>query len=411
LPSSDNGCGLDELSGKRATAPLTRKTRVIALSAQTTWAVGLIAAHRILEFTPSMTLTPSAPPTAVTATPERISELTKTLLARIRGSIKEISDINLQARVLSINAQIEAARAGESGRAFAIVAQEMATFSDRTQRAAVKLEEESEVLVLELAEISRQLATDVRGTRLCDLALTNIDLIDRNLYERTCDCRWWATDGAIVAALETRDETSAKLAAHRMGVILNAYTVYFDIVLADLEGVIIANGRPAAYSSQGLQQGKTVWFQTALASGSGDEFGFQSVQESQLAGGRRVLVYSCKVCAGGDAKSKAIGVLGVVFNWDSLAQKIVHETPIEESKRAATRVCIVDDQGTVLADSGDRVLQERLELPERSALFAEKKGSRRSTLNGAEVLVAHARSPGFETYRTGWHSLIIEELA
>jgi hypothetical protein len=358
-----------------------------------------------------MTQTNSATPSAVIATPERISELTKTLLARIRGSIKEISDINLQARVLSINAQIEAARAGESGRAFAIVAQEMATFSDRTQRAAVKLEDESEVLVLELAEISRQLATDVRGTRLCDLALTNIDLIDRNLYERTCDCRWWATDGAIVAALETRDEASVKLAIHRMGVILNAYTVYFDIVLADLDGVIIANGRPSAYSSQGLQQGKTVWFQTALATGSGDEFGFQSVHESELSGKRRVLVYSCKVCVGGDAKAKAIGVLGVIFNWDGLAQKIVHETPIEESKRAVTRVCIVDDQGTLLADSKDRILQERLELPERSSLFAEKKGSRRSTHNGADVLVAHAQSPGFETYRTGWHSLIIEELA
>jgi hypothetical protein len=25
-------------------------------------------------------------------------------------------------------------------------------------------------------------------------------------------------------------------------------------------------------------------------------------------------------------------------------------------------------------------------------------------------LIAHAQSPGFETYRTGWHSLIIEEL-
>jgi methyl-accepting chemotaxis protein len=73
----------------------------------------------------------AANPSAITATPERISELTATLLARIRGSIKEISEINLQARVLSINAQIEAARAGESGRAFAIVAEEMATFSDR----------------------------------------------------------------------------------------------------------------------------------------------------------------------------------------------------------------------------------------------------------------------------------------
>ncbi len=353
----------------------------------------------------------AATPAAIIATPERISELTKTLLARIRGSIKEISEINLQARVLSINAQIEAARAGESGRAFAIVAQEMATFSDRTQRAAQKLEQESEGLVLELAEISRQLATDVRGTRLCDLALTNIDLIDRNLYERSCDCRWWATDGAMVAALETRDASTTQVAAHRLGVILKAYTVYYDIVLADLTGVVIANGRPSTYASQGSQQTKAPWFQVALATASGDEFGFQSVHESSLVGAHRALVYSCKVCRGGDAKSEPIGVLGVVFNWDGLAQKIVHETPVDESKRTSTRVCIMDDAGNLLADSRDKILQEKIDIPERAALFAQKKGSKRAIIGPNDVLVAHAQSPGFETYRTGWHSLIIEELA
>jgi hypothetical protein len=348
--------------------------------------------------------------TNISATPERISELTATLLARIRGSIKEISEINLQARVLSINAQIEAARAGESGRAFAIVAQEMATFSDRTQSAAGKLEEQSEALVLELAEISRRLATDVRGTRLCDLALTNIDLIDRNLYERSCDCRWWATDGAMVSALETPNAETAAFASHRLGVILNAYTVYFDIVLADLNGVILANGRPGQFTSKGSKQDKSGWFRSALATTSGDEFGFQSVHESPLIGGQRALVYSCKVCAAGDAKAAPLGVLGVVFNWDGLAQKIVHETPVDESKRATTRVCIVDDSGDVLADSRDKILKEKIEIPERSTLFAQKKASRRTTLGARDVLVAHAQSPGFETYRTGWHSLIIEEM-
>ena len=46
------------------------------------------------------------------------------------------------------------------------------------------------------------IGSSVRGTRLSDLALTNIDLIDRNLYERTCDVRWWATDSSLVEALE-----------------------------------------------------------------------------------------------------------------------------------------------------------------------------------------------------------------
>lgn len=350
-------------------------------------------------------------PSITAASPERISELADTLHARIRGSIKEIAEINLQARVLSINAQIEASRAGEAGRSFGIVGQEMVSLSNRTKHAAQKLEEESEGLVRELADISRQLTTDVRGTRLCDLALTNIDLIDRNLYERSCDCRWWATDAALVDALAQPGETTARHAAQRLGVILKAYTVYFDIVLADRNGRIIANGRPGDFASRDTVHATAGWFASALATASGDEFGFQSVHASPLAGGRRALVYSCKVGRGGDARAEPLGVLGVVFNWDGLAQKIVRETPIDADRQSRTRVCIVDDEGRVLADSHDRILEDKIDFAGRSLLFDQKKTSTLCQVGARDCLVAHAQSPGFETYRTGWHSLIIEQLA
>jgi len=347
---------------------------------------------------------------AVTATPERISELADILLSRIHGSISEISEINLKARVLSINAQIEASRAGDSGRAFSIVAQEMVSLSDSTQGAAKKLEQESASLVRELAAISRHLSSDVRSTRLCDLALTNIDLIDRNLYERSCDCRWWATDAAMVTALEKPIPATAAFASERLGVILKAYTVYFDIVLADLSGNIIANGRPGENNSLATNHAQATWFTSALATANGDEFGFQSVHTSPLVGGKRVLVYSCKVCSGGNARAKCIGVLGVVFNWDGLAQKIMHETPIDSSKKALSRVCIVDAGGAVLADSRDRMLQDKITFGGQSTLFGKKKHSEVVQIDGKPTLVAHAQSPGFETYRTGWHSLILEQL-
>ena len=34
----------------------------------------------------------------------------------------------------------------------------------------------------------------MRSLVMDNLALNAIELIDRNLYERTCDVRWWATD-------------------------------------------------------------------------------------------------------------------------------------------------------------------------------------------------------------------------
>ena len=54
-----------------------------------------------------------------------------------------------------------------------------------------------QVALKKINDFSSILSNQVRGTRLSDLALNNIDLIDRNLYERSCDVRWWATDSSI----------------------------------------------------------------------------------------------------------------------------------------------------------------------------------------------------------------------
>jgi hypothetical protein len=248
------------------------------------------------------------------ASPERILQLSRAAVGCIEGTGQEIAQINLQTRILAFNAQIEASRAGEAGKCFGVVASEMVLLSNRTQEAAGQLQNESLRLIRELSVICERLGSEVRGQKLSDLALANIDLIDRNLYERSCDCRWWATDRAMVAALgEGATEAERRHAGERMGVILKAYTVYFDIVLADAAGRIVANGNGGEYKSVGRDVSGSAWFRSAWATRSGNEFGFESAHVSSLVGGERVLVYLCKVCAGGLADGKPLGVLGVVF--------------------------------------------------------------------------------------------------
>src|SRR5688572_20258251 len=345
------------------------------------------------------------------STPERISKLSTELARCIASSGAEIDQINLQTRLLSFNAQIEAARAGAAGVSFAVVGQEMVSLSHRTAEAAARLRTESQELVGQLTGISKRLSTDVRGTRLADLALTNIDLIDRNLYERSCDCRWWATDAAMVDALAQPSAATAKHASERLAVILKAYTVYFDIVLADKTGRVVANGRPEKFKSAGTRHAESAWFRSALATVTGDEFGFQGAHLSPLAGNERVLVYSCKVCRDGNAAGEVLGVLGIVFRWDALADTIVRNTPVDEADRAATRACIVGPDGLLLADSAGQALKQTLTLPNQQQLFSLKKGYRHIEFNGRPTLIGVAQSPGFETYATGWHSVILQTLA
>ncbi|EDY82940.1 hypothetical protein VDG1235_2563 [Verrucomicrobiia bacterium DG1235] len=343
-----------------------------------------------------------------TASPERIRSLSRSLAQNFDGALKEIDTINLQTRLLSFNAQVEAARAGAVGASFSVVAGEMQVLSQHTDKIARRMELETKTAVNELEDISEVMANNVRGTRLSDMALVNIDLIDRNLYERTCDVRWWATDSAMVQAAANPSSENTAYASKRLGVILDAYTVYHDLVLCDLNGKVIANGRPNQFRSVGDNVSSTTWFKAAVASSSGDEYGFQSVTVNPLVSNKLTLAYSCGVRENGDSNGRLIGVLGILFNWESLAQVIMENTPIAANQKANTRRCIIDDQGNVLADSRNKILQERLHVPNLSSLQSEAKTWLRETIESQECFIGYAHAPGYETYSTGWHSIIIQ---
>ena len=232
---------------------------------------------------------PEAPAGAHFA-PERIALLARLLTEKMSKAIEEIDEINDRTHLLSLNARIESARAGgEAGAAFGVVASAIKGLSEKSSQVAIQMANETQTAIAELERISSELVanlSDVRGVRLSDLALTNMELIDRNLYERSCDVRWWATDSSVTDALILQTALSLNHCGKRLATILSAYTVYFDLVLCDLSGKIVANGRPEIYRSVGVNCAGAEWFRTALATGSGGEFGFESVHISPLANGK-----------------------------------------------------------------------------------------------------------------------------
>jgi hypothetical protein len=334
-----------------------------------------------------------------------IAKFVGELAEMLTAAIDEINEINANTRMLALNARIEAARAGEAGAAFSVVAGEVQTLSEKTSGVADELANKTRDSIDELTQI---IGTSVRGTRLSDIALTNIDLIDRNLYERSCDVRWWATDSSVVDALTQKSDGGYKFASQRLGVILNSYTVYLDLVLADIDGNVVANGRPDEYRSLGQRVDNQEWFRSAVKTRSGEEFGFHTAHRSQLAGDQPVLIYSCGVRDSGKSTGRLIGVLGIVFNWEALAQTIMKSVPLSATEKKVTRCCIVDAKGHILADSMERHLADSIDVRSFEPVFNQKKAFFVTEYQGKQCCVAHARAPGFETYSTGWFSLIIQ---
>ncbi len=131
-------------------------------------------------------------------------------------AINEIALVNSRTKLLALNARIEAARAGQFGASFGVVAAEMQKLAGNTAEAADQLDSKTRPTIDRLLQI---ISMSVRGNRLSDMALVNIDLIDRNLYERSCDVRWWATDASVVDALTSQNPSAIAFAIKRLGTI------------------------------------------------------------------------------------------------------------------------------------------------------------------------------------------------
>lgn len=309
-----------------------------------------------------------------------------------------------QTKLLAVNAIIEAARAGESGKGFAVVANEVQRLADSAADIAARFQD---VLTGRLTlgrAMSGSLVDEMEGVRLTDLAQTLVQLIVRNLYERTADVRWWATDPAFWGALAGEDAAARDLAAQRLSAINRFYTVYSDLVLTDVRGRVVASANPA-FSRQlrGADFSREEWFREAMKTQAGDNYAVGQVAESDHHGRREVLVYSTAVRSGGRNEGAAIGALGVYFDWQTQGRSIV-ET------EAALPPQIAERTEVMLLDAGGRVIATT--RPEnRFAHFAlENKGATRgSYLSTSGDVVAFARTLGYQEYDgLGWWGVIVQ---
>ncbi|WP_301782001.1 methyl-accepting chemotaxis protein [Caballeronia sp. SEWSISQ10-4 2] len=326
-----------------------------------------------------------------------IAELTTAVRRISKDKIAEIDLINREATYLAINALIEAARAGEAGRGFAVVANQVKDVSHRIGQLTGELGTElamiSETMV---AELERQ-----QGQRLTDLALNMIDVIDRNLYERSCDVRWWATDAAIVDCVTSGPEAAAH-ASKRMSVILDSYTVYLDIWVLDLEGRVVANGRPSKFAvARVVNAASQEWFGAALRTRSGDEYATANVDAVAELDGAQAATYATAIREGGASNGKIVGVLAVFFDWTKQASAVLDNVRLSNAERPRTRCMIVDANGQVIADSGQTSRDtKRYDLRKGSTdtgVYRTAEGS----------FVGYALTPGYESYLgMGWFGVI-----
>jgi hypothetical protein len=384
-------------------------------------------------------------------TESKVTEL-EAAVSSIGRVLSLIDSVTSKITMLGLNASIEAARAGEYGKGFSVVAGEVKALASQAAESAQTIRGNVEAahamchticqsigelresiqcidhasdsiarnteshteLLQSMEDESKSIAAhfkDQERKRFENIALNIVQLIVRNLYERTADVRWWATDDSLYRALELKppyDDEANRLIAHaqrRLELINQFYSVYLNLVLVRRDGVVVACSNENMRSHLlGANVKRQSWFRNAMSTQSGTEYVAERIFVDSLHDDQAVSIFATAVRAGGETEGERLGVLGVVFDWEAQAKVIVVDEPsLTQVEWKSCRVLLLDRDLRIIGDSGGRPSLEKFPLKvgrETSGTYFDSRGNS----------ISYAMTLGYQEFDgLGWYGVVIRQ--
>jgi chemotaxis signal transduction protein len=218
---------------------------------------------------------------------------------------KGADKINLSLRRVVWNGQIMAA--GKHGDLLKLksILQQISETGDRTSSV--------------FANSIRDLYETVISSSLQDVQFISrlmIDIMDRNLYERANDCRWWALASDIrrIMAKSSHDEEDQRKISAILEYINGLYTVYTRLFVYDTAGTIIAasNLHRDGISPVGKKI-DSAFLPQVLALQTTQHYCVSPFEDTWLYGGQATYIYNAAIRYP-DESSRVVGGIGIVFD-------------------------------------------------------------------------------------------------
>ncbi|MDI3486236.1 MAG: hypothetical protein PWQ51_327 [Methanolobus sp.] len=312
-------------------------------------------------------------------------------------------------QLISLNGTIYASKMGNRG-------DQLGPIFSQITHSSTFITSKMEELLQEMATVELQLNLKT----LENFAKQAIDLVDRNLFERSADIRWWSTDEYFWKALSHPSEEEFMKASDRLKVINGSYTMYRNLVLADSSGTIRACSNTGLMDELSeIDVSDHIWFQEGSNTSRSSQYAVQDVMDSLLEKDKpRSLIYAGGVRENGAREGKSIGVLGVLFDWDTEAKTIL-ETCLPKDRKGdvipGSVAVYVNQDFEVIETTGenDFSVGSVLSLPhEVSFLHSGEKVSGLFESNGQKYIYGACRTKGYREYPgLNWVACVLRSIS
>ncbi|WP_321323741.1 hypothetical protein [Thiomicrorhabdus sp.] len=256
-----------------------------------------------------------------------------------------------------------------------------------------------------------QVLIDTIQSKTSFSAALSIDVMDRNLYERANDCRWWALNSSFRRILTTNHKTgnitpenSQKL-TKVLSYINSLYTVYTNIILYDNSGKILAVSNELENHIVGTIMPRPAETARCLKLQNTQSYTVSDFHKSELYDNEYTYIYHAPVKAWEDLNTN-VGGIALVFDSKPEFSAMLNETQpkyLNDAINQTTFSAYIDRDGKVISSTNPVINPEdTLNIPKK---VLEAQNGENDTIawiwNNTTYLVGYKVSNGYREYKNG----------
>ncbi|MDT4288853.1 cache domain-containing protein [Methylomonas sp. MO1] len=238
------------------------------------------------------------------------------------------------------------------------------------------------------------------------LASLAVDIMDRNLYERANDCRWWALTSAFRRGLTNAELsfTEARQISEILQYINALYTVYTNLYLYDSHGRILAVSSPQYQMLVGVKLDESTGATETLKHSDSQHYTVSAFDKTHLYGNRHTYIYNAAITDLEDPR-KVLGGIGIVFDSEPQFESMLNDVLPRDKQGKVLAGCFgvfAQRNKTIIAVANNPALKVGDTLEVDAAFFGLKTGHRSSEviqLNGTSYIFGVAVSKGYREYK------------